>query len=269
MKIPIFQVDAFTAAAFRGNPAGVCLLENPAPPEWMQAAAAEMNVAETAFLHPEGAGWRLRWFTPRVEVDLCGHATLASAHILWETGRLQAEAPALFETRSGRLSARRHGERIELDFPEEPASPAPGEAVCAALDIEPARTRFLGRNRFDWLVDLGDEGLVRELRPDFRRLAALPGRGIIVTARSQDPAFDFVSRFFAPAAGVDEDPVTGSAHCCLAPYWGRLLQKERLIGFQASERGGVVEVVLRSPRVLLLGHAVTVLSGHWTAAASP
>lgn len=255
----IVQVDAFTAEAFRGNPAGVCVLEEVREAVWMQRVAAEMNLAETAFLEPREDGFGLRWFTPAVEVDLCGHATLASAHVLWESGRLAHSEPARFHTKSGLLTAHRHGDWIELDFPatpEEETSAPPG--LAGALGAEP---RYVGHNKFDYLVELDSEEAVARLRPDFARLATIPTRGVIVTARSARPDFDFVSRFFAPAVGIDEDPVTGSAHCCLGPFWNRRLGKENFLARQISARGGVVKVRLTGDRVLLAGQAVTVLVG--------
>jgi predicted PhzF superfamily epimerase YddE/YHI9 len=253
------QVDAFTDTAFAGNPAAVCLLPGPAAPDWMQSVAREMNLSETAFLHPEGQAHRLRWFTPAVEVDLCGHATLASAHVLWETGRAPEGAQLDFLTRSGLLSAVRRGAWIELDFPAKPVTAAdpPGE-LLAALG---ATARFVGRNQFDYLVEVDGEKTVRGLVPDARRLATLPVRGVIVTSPSDDPGRDFVSRFFAPGSGIDEDPVTGSAHCALGPFWGQRLGKDELVGYQASTRGGVVRVRVAGDRVRLGGQAVTVLRG--------
>jgi PhzF family phenazine biosynthesis protein len=255
----IVQVDAFTAEAFRGNPAGVCVLDEARDAAWMQRVAAEMNLAETAFLEPRGDGFSLRWFTPAVEVDLCGHATLASAHVLWESGRLRTSESARFHTKSGLLTAERRGDWIELDFPatpEEKAETPPG--LAGALGAEPV---YVGRSKFDYLVELDSEETVARLRPDFLRLAAVPTRGVIATARSARPEFDFVSRFFAPAVGIDEDPVTGSAHCCLGPFWSRRLGKEDFLARQISARGGVLKVRLAGDRVLLAGQAVTVLQG--------
>jgi PhzF family phenazine biosynthesis protein len=263
MALPIYQVDAFADRPFAGNPAGVCLLPagdpRAADAVWMQAVAREMNLSETAFLVPSSEGFGLRWFTPAVEVDLCGHATLASAHVLFERGILAAERAVRFQTRSGLLGARRREGWIELDFPAEPAAPvqAPPE-LLEALGVEP---RYVGRNRFDYLVEVGSEEVVRGLAPDLRRLATLKERGIMVTSRSRSPEYDFVSRFFAPGAGIDEDPVTGSAHCCLGPYWGAQLGREELTGYQASARGGVVRVRLAGERVFLYGRAVTVIRG--------
>ena len=256
MSIPLYQVDSFTAEPFRGNPAGVCLLDSPRNDAWMQAIAMEMNLSETAFVLPENDGFCLRWFTPTVEVDLCGHATLATAHILWETGKLKSNEEPKFFTRSGLLSARLKGDLIVLDFPATPVSPeaAPVELI-QALGVEPV---FTGKTRFDWLVEVESEQAVRECRPDQAGLRILGVRGVMITARSESPEFDFVSRFFAPGSGIDEDPVTGSAHCALGPFWGERLGKTRLSAFQASARGGKVEIELKNDRVLLGGRAVTV-----------
>ncbi len=259
MPVPIYQVDAFADRPFAGNPAAVCLLSGPAEAAWMQRVAAEMNLSETAFLHPEEDGYRLRWFTPAVEVDLCGHATLAGAHVLWETGALKADEPAVFHSRSGVLTAARQGTAIVLDFPALPVEPCvcpPG--LAEALGAVPTYT---GQNGMDYLVAVESEADVRALRPDFVKLAKLPVRGVIVTSRSATAGYDFVSRFFAPAAGVPEDPVTGSAHCCLGPFWSVRLHKDDLRAYQASARGGAVEVRVRDERVHLIGRAVTVLRG--------
>ena len=261
MSHKIIVVDAFTNTPFTGNPAAVCLLSAPADEGWMRLVAREMNLAETAFLHPEADGWRLRSLTPTVEVDLCGHATLASAHILWEDGHLSHGATARFHTRSGLLTATRATDRIILDFPAKLAEPAEApEALCRALGVH--APRWVGRNQFDYLVELADEAAVRGLTPDHGLLATLPVRGAIVTAHAGTGApYDFVSRFFAPGSGVPEDPVTGSAHCALAPYWSRKLGRTDLTGYQASLRGGTVQVQLRGDRVLLGGQAVTMMRG--------
>lgn len=258
MTFSLFQVDSFTDEPFRGNPAGVCLLDRPRDEDWMLGIAREMNLSETAFLLPEGTGYRLRWFTPQVEVTLCGHATLASAHILWEQGILYPDQTAQFETLSGRLSAFRTADSwIALDFPLRQVAPAaapPG--LLSALGIE--QVQFSGRYREDYLIEVTDEEAVRALTPDFARLKTVPARGVVVTARAQEKAYDFVSRFFAPAVGVDEDPVTGSAHCALAPYWAERLGKPSLLAYQASRRGGLLRVTPRNGRVLLEGQAVTI-----------
>jgi PhzF family phenazine biosynthesis protein len=225
----------------------------------MQAVAREMACSETAFLHPEADGYRLRWFTPKVEVDLCGHATLASAHVLWDTGRLSPTAPARFHTRSGLLTAERAGDWIELDFPAEPPWPDATPGLLAALGIDGA---FVGRNRLYHLVAVDSPATVHALRPDLARLAGLADvKGVMVTSLSDEAPYDFVSRFFAPAVGVDEDPVTGSAHSCLGPYWAERLGKRDLLARQVSSRGGTVRVRLRDDRAILGGQAVTVLTG--------
>ena len=253
------QVDAFTERAFAGNPAAVCLLPSPADPVWMQQVAREMNLAETAFLVRQSDGFDLRWYTPSVEVDLCGHATLASAHVLWEEQELKPKETARFHTRSGLLTVSREKDVIWMDFPATPAEPAesPPELKTGLA----ATTRYVGRTRFDYLAEVESEAALRALTPDLGQLSRLPVRGVIVTARSEQTEYDFVSRFFAPASGVPEDPVTGSAHCALAPYWGDKLKKSRMMGYQASARGGTVMVELRQDRVLLGGQAVTVLRG--------
>lgn len=259
MAFPLYQVDAFTDRPFGGNPAAVCLLDAPADPEWMQKVAGEMNLAETAFLVPENEGYGLRWFTPVAEVALCGHATLASAHVLWETGRLRKEETARFWTKSGLLTATQRGDQIELDFPAKLQTPteAPPE-LLTALGVQP---NYVGRNEFDYLLALDSEASVRGLRPDYGLLRALPVRGVIVTARSESPEFDFVSRFFAPGVGIDEDPATGSAHCCLGPFWQDRLGKEMFTAYQASPRGAILNVAVRGDRVLLGGQAITILRG--------
>lgn len=261
MPLTITQVDAFTSEPFAGNPAAVCVLPAPADAAWMQRVAREMNLSETAFLVRRGDGeFDLRWFTPAVEVDLCGHATLASAHVLWEEGHLPVDAPAVFHTRSGKLSAIQRTGWIEMDFPAEPAKPVSTPAGLAdALGAEPI---WVGRNRFDYLVEVDTQATVERLAPDFAMLQELETRGTIVTARAEGAeadGFDFVSRFFAPGTGIDEDPVTGSAHCCLGPYWRDRCRRDALTARQVSERGGLVKVVCRGDRVLLLGQAVTVL----------
>jgi PhzF family phenazine biosynthesis protein len=258
--IPLFQVDAFTNRPFAGNPAAVCLLlDRERDDAWMQAVAAEMNLAETAFVQTLADGFSLRWFTPTVEVDLCGHATLAAAHVLWEEGRVRLNEPVRFHTRSGWLTCTRQGDRIDMDFPAESASAcnAPAELI-RGLGCKPL---WVGRNRMDYLVQLASEPDLVALKPDFRLLAQVPTRGVIVTATATRTDADFISRFFAPQSGIDEDPVTGSAHCCLGPFWGERLQKRELVGCQASQRGGFVSVTLNGERVLLGGQAVTVLRG--------
>lgn len=257
----IFQVDAFTDQPFKGNPAAVCILSRKRDETWMQNVAREMNLSETAFLEKQKDGFTLRWFTPAIEVELCGHATLASAHILWETGMLKQEETAYFHTKSGLLTACLRDGWIEMNFPAEPetATEAPPE-LSKALDIE---FTYVGKNRFDYLVEVASSDIVRRINPDFSLLGTIPMRGVIVTARSDSSDYDFVSRFFAPAVGVNEDPVTGSSHCCLGPYWGARLGKCEMIGYQASKREGIVKVRFDGDRVFLSGQAVTVLRGEF------
>lgn len=258
----LLQIDAFTSQAFRGNPAAVCLLDRERDERWMQDVAAEMNLSETAFLLRRDDGdYSLRWFTPAVEVALCGHATLASAHALYEEHGL---ASARFHTKSGVLTADRVSNGIELDFPATLARPADApEGLLGALGI--AAPVYVGRNQFDFIVEVASEDEVRALVPDHGQLRRVPVRGIIVTSRSASPGYDFVSRFFAPGSGIDEDPVTGSAHCCLTPYWSAKLGKTEMTAYQASSRGGVVRVRLAGERVKLAGEAVTILRGELTA----
>lgn len=261
--VPFLLIDAFTDRPFAGNPAVVCPLAAWRDDVWLQLVAREMNQSETAFVVRRGESFDLRWFTPKVEVDLCGHATLASAFALWHRGDVPLGEAIRFSTRSGILTAASSGEEIELDFPlkrEQPAEAPRG--LAEALGIEPV---YVGRSQFDYVVEAASADVIRRLAPDLKRLAAVETRGTIVTARSDDPRFDFVSRFFAPQAGIDEDPVTGSAHCCLADYWGRRLSKQTLVGYQASARGGIVRVSLRRDRVLLGGRAVLVGQGELVA----
>jgi predicted PhzF superfamily epimerase YddE/YHI9 len=257
MKQDIFQVDAFTDKPFAGNPAAVCVLPEPANEGWMQQVANEMNLSETAFLVEQDDGYQLRWFTPQVEVELCGHATLASAHILWEQGFLPPDSLARFHTRSGLLSALSKNGWIEMDFPAEPEKPTDfPEEVFKAFG---AHAQYVGKNRFDYLVEFDSADIVRNMVPNFSLLKDISGRGFMATSRSDDEQYDFISRFFAPAAGVNEDPVTGSAHCCLGPFWAHKLGKNELTGYQASARGGVVKVRVGAERVYLGGQAVTVM----------
>jgi predicted PhzF superfamily epimerase YddE/YHI9 len=256
--LPLFHVDAFADRPFAGNPAAVCLLPAWKDERWLQAVAREMNLSETAFLVNQPDHFDLRWFTPGVEVDLCGHATLASAHVLWLEG-LASGDEIRFSTRSGLLKAVRCGDGIELDFPLKPEAPTPPPP--GLLEALGTSARYVGKNQFDYLVEVRSEAALRRIAPDFKRLAALPVRGIIVTSTSAEPRFDFVSRFFAPASGVDEDPVTGSAHCCLADFWRKRLGKTEFVAFQASSRGGVVRVRVVNDRALLSGRAITVARG--------
>jgi len=259
MGLSITQVDAFADKPFSGNPAAVCLLEQQADEKWMQLIAREMNLSETAFLLQGNGGFDLRWFTPMAEVKLCGHATLASAHFLWEQRHLGPDQPAHFFTKSGVLTAQKRGASIEMDFP---ALPVTRESISE--DLESAlgiKARYAARSGFDYLVEVESEEAVRALKPDFDRIARLKVRGVIVTSKANGSGYDFVSRFFAPAVGVNEDPVTGSAHCCLGPFWKDRLGRDDLIGYQASARGGFVRTRCVGDRVFISGQAVTVMRG--------
>lgn len=271
MEIPLLQVDAFASQAFKGNPAAVCLLDAAKPADWMQKVGAEMNLAETAFVVPrpalgdESGHYDLRWFTPAIEIPLCGHATLASAHVLWETGRLAETAEVHFHTMSGELICRRAGKQIEMDFPALIALPAdPPPAAIEALGIQPKNVvchRRKDGSDGNFLIELESETDVRNVKPDFSLLRKAANAGFIVTARGASSGYDFVSRYFACYAGIDEDPVTGSAHCMLTPYWAKVLGKTEMKAYQASARGGEVSVRLAGERVFLAGEAVTVLRG--------
>jgi PhzF family phenazine biosynthesis protein len=256
MPIKVTQVDSFTTKPFSGNPAAVCILDKPADEEWMQSVAAEMNLSETAYLHPEADGYRLRWFTPEAEVDLCGHATLASAHVVWEEGHSQADV-LKFHTLSGLLTVQRNGDWMEMNFPVDPLLPAdvPAE-LLAALG---AKSVFAGKTRIRHFVELESPAALRALTPDLGAIKKVPPGRVLVTAKSDDPGFDFICRYFGPGVGVPEDPVTGSAYCALAPYWSKKLGKAEFTGYQASKRGGVVRVRLEGDRVFISGQAVTVM----------
>ncbi|MGA7238351.1 MAG: PhzF family phenazine biosynthesis protein [Bryobacteraceae bacterium] len=258
MPIRIVTVDAFTNVPFAGNPAAVCIIQEPRPEDWLRNVARELNLSETAFLLPRDGEFDLRWLTPAVEVDLCGHATVASAHVLWEDGHLPPGKQARFHTRSGLLTADRRGDWIELDFPVKIATVAePPAELLPALGV--SSTVAVAKNAFDYMVEIESEEELRALNPDHSTLRKIPVRGIIVTARSTTAEFDFISRFFAPGSGVDEDPVTGSAHTALGPYWGSKLGKAEMTAFQASARGGVVRLRLNGDRIILGGQAVTVM----------
>lgn len=260
MELTLYQVDAFTRTPFAGNPAAVCVLEETIPDELMQSIANEMNLSETAFVRRKGeGGWHLRWFTPTEEVDLCGHATLATSHVLFERELVPANETAVFQTLSGELRVVRSAEgQLEMDFPSEPATMGfPAELIDNAIGVDGLKH---AANRMDALVELGSEKQLRDLKPDMTAIAALEVRGLIATAPADDPDLDFVSRFFGPQVGVPEDPVTGSAHCCLAPWWSERLGKTKMKARQISTRSGQVEVELQGDRVLLRGHAVTVLT---------
>jgi len=259
LRPQIFKVDTFTDKPFSGNPAGVCILSEKRGDEWMQAVAREMNLSETAFLLRRGDGYDLRWFTPIVEVALCGHATLASAHILYESGYLKHETEARFYTKSGLLTAKHNGNLIGLDFPSQPPKPAPApDGLVDALDVKPL---FVGKNDLYHVVEVDSETTVRNLKPNYGLLGKVMIDGVTVTAKAVTPGFDFVSRFFAPRFGIDEDPVTGSSHCLLGPFWSDRLHKTELVAYQASDRGGIIHVRVGSDRVYIGGNAVTILRG--------
>ena|SRR5580704_3222196 len=259
MGIPFYLVDAFTDRPFSGNPAVVCPLPSWPDERWLKDVAAEMKQSETAFVVKQADGFQLRWFTPAVEVALCGHATLASAHALWQIGLAKPGHEIQFETKSGILKAAPRGGEIELDFPLKPEQPAdPPPDLLPALGVS---AKYVGKNQFDYLVEVESEAVLRQMAPDFKRLAGVPVRGTIATSRSSDPRFDFLSRFFAPAVGIDEDPATGSAHCCLGDFWRKRLGKNELLAYQASPRGGVLRVRVVNDRAFLGGKAVTVATG--------
>ena len=258
-RIRCWQVDAFTDRPFAGNPAAICWLDSEADPVWMQSVAAEFNLSETAFVRRLPDGLELRWFTPAIEVDLCGHATLATAHALWSSDLVPQGEPLHFHTRSGLLTCTQDGNFIELDFPATPATAV--EPPATLSDALGAEAGFVAKSRFDLLAVFESPDVVRQLRPDFRMLGHIPVRGVIVTAPSDNPEYDFISRFFAPNCGVDEDPVCGSAHCSLTPYWAQRLGKQRLMAHQVSARGGVLRLRQNGDRVILGGQAVTVWQG--------
>lgn len=259
MNMPLFHVDAFTHQPFSGNPAAVCLLAAWKEDRWLQAVAKEMNLSETAFLVTNADGFDLRWFTPKMEVDLCGHATLASAHVLWHQGLADSSTPIHFSTKSGILKAVRQDDDIELDFPLKPEEETKAPTgLIEALGVSP---KYVGTNRSQYLIEIESESVLGRIAPDFKSLAKIPMRGVIVTSRSADPQFDFVSRYFAPGTGVDEDPVTGSAHCTLGDFWRKRFGKSTFWAFQASARGGVVKVRVKDDRAFLGGRAVIVAAG--------
>jgi len=259
MSLPIFQVDAFTSEVFKGNPAAVCILSQPEEAVWMQNVAREMNLSETAFVLPRKNGFSLRWFTPQVEVDLCGHATLSAAHVLWEAGYVSRNEKISFHTLSGKLIATGQKGWIELDFPSAPAVPADlSEEILAALGSVP---QYILQSGEKWLLEYPEENDIYAISPDFAALKQRKGRGLIVTARSEKPGVDFISRYFAPWVGIDEDPVTGSAHTILGPYWGHKLRKNHLVACQVSARGGLLKVRISADRTYISGQAVTVFSG--------
>lgn len=261
----IIQVDAFTNQPFKGNPAAVCVTDAPLDEALMQSIAAEMNLSETAFLHPQADGYSLRWFTPTAEVDLCGHATLASAHVLWSEGHLAQGQEARFQTKSGLLTAQQKGDWIELNFPPQPVRKAHvTPQLVAALCCHGNINQVL-KNETNYLVELQSEAAVLNLQPDFAKMKGLPVQGIIVTAQASSDDYDFVSRYFAPAIGIPEDPVTGAAHTSLGPYWQEKLGKTALLAHQVSARGGVLKIRYgetdAADRVYISGQAVTTMRG--------
>lgn len=254
----VHLVDAFAERPFTGNPAAVCLLSTPKKDEWMQQLAFELGYSETAYVSPQDGGFSLRWFTPKIEVPLCGHATLAAAHVLWNIGR--AQGPITFHTLSGALRCERDKGLIHMDFPRrDTREEVPPVGLLSALKVQ--KPVAVLRSEHMSLVELADEASVLRAEPDIRELANVAARGVAITARSSSPEYDFVSRYFAPAAGIDEDPVTGSAHCALAPYWGAKLGKQTMRARQLSKRGGALELELRDDRVRIGGRAFTVLTG--------
>ncbi|MGM3304802.1 PhzF family phenazine biosynthesis protein [Anabaena sp. WFMT] len=261
MKQIITQVDAFTNTPFTGNPAAVCILATPQPDEWMQKVAQEMNLSETAFLVKQDDGFNLRWFTPTVEVPLCGHATLASAHVLWSDGHLLPDEIARFYTKSGVLIAKLQIHWIELDFPVNHSQPIEAPAELSQILGIPYKSVY--QNSLGYLVEVESEELVREMQPNFQQMKTLPIANCIVTSIAKSGSdYDFVSRFFAPGLGINEDPVTGAAHCCLAPFWRNQLGKNKFLAYQASSRGGVVKINYPGEnRVFISGQAVTVMRG--------
>jgi len=257
MTQTLFTVDAFTAVPFKGNPAAVCVLPQPREAAWMQAVAAEMNLSETAFVVAQGEDFHLRWFTPTQEMYLCGHATLATAHVLWEQGILPGSAEARFHTLSGLLRVSRKGDWLEMDFPVWPPQeePAP-EGLAQALGANPLL--YVRHHKFGMaLLDSADT--VKNLQPHLGLLRQLPLDGVVVTAEGVGAGCDFVSRMFAPNLGIDEDPVTGGAHCLLTPFWAGRLGKSEMLAHQVSKRGGVLQVAPQGERVLIRGQAVTVM----------
>ena len=262
MKLPIFTVDAFTNEPFKGNPAAVCLLKEEIPTSLMQSIAFELNLAETAFVLKEkdSDAYSLRWMTPVSEVDLCGHATLASSHIMWQEGICKKDETINFNTRSGLLTAKYNNGKITLDFPAIPQKKIeyPPELIDAIGGVQP---KYVGMTKWNYIIELESESDIINLKPDFNVMLKLPGWGTIITAAADMPGYDFISRFFAPEKGIQEDPVTGSAHCALAPYWQQRLGKNTFKAYQASERGGTLDIVIEGDRVYLTGEALTVIKG--------
>lgn len=256
--IKIYQVDSFTNEIFKGNPAGVCIINKMPSEEWMLYVAAEMNLSETAFVVKQEDHFDLKWFTPTIEIDLCGHATLAAAHILWSEGYFEAHKEIYFHTKSGVLKVMKKGDWLQMDFPklEYHLSEAPKELI-EGLNVVPL---FVGKSKDNYLIEIDSEEIIKNLKPDFGKLALLDMHAVIVTSKASVP-YDFVSRFFAPGIGINEDPVTGSAHCTLANYWRDVLGKNRFMAFQYSARGGELQLEINGERVMIMGQAVTVLRG--------
>ncbi|MEM9942616.1 MAG: PhzF family phenazine biosynthesis protein [Planctomycetota bacterium] len=262
MELEIYQVDAFTKVPFKGNPAAVCIVEegSAVTDDQMQSIAMEMNLAETAFVMKREDGMQIRWFTPTDEVDLCGHATLASAFVIWKKGEVAVDQPIQFQSQSGTLICRQDSGVVEMDFPALKA--VPSATPDGLLDSMGIGSGIVSRSCFDYLIEVDSESVVRNCSPDFEKIRKIETRGVILTSQADGGSpFDFVSRFFCPEIGINEDPVTGSAHCCLTPYWAKKLGKKKMIGYQASQRGGIVEVELSTDRVLLKGSAVEILKG--------
>jgi PhzF family phenazine biosynthesis protein len=262
MTVPLFWVDAFCDHPFSGNPAAVCLLDAPREDAWMQALAGELGLSETAYVQPEGDAFGLRWFTPTMEMSLCGHATLAAAHVLWETRCLSSDVPARFPTLGGLLECQLHGDWIEMDFPAEPVQPF--DLLPDLLGGLPEEIVWTGRSRLDFVAELKDEEAVRSMIPDLEAIRKLDARALIVTAAASTKGLDFVVRCFAPQSGIPEDPATGSAQCTLAPYWSKRLGKSELVSYQASARGAILRAQPRGLRVAISGRAVTVFGGELT-----
>jgi PhzF family phenazine biosynthesis protein len=263
MQLPYHLIDAFTDQPFSGNPAAVFKLSAPLSDTLMQAIAAEMNLSETAFVYQGEADLTLRWFTPVAEVDLCGHATLAAAFVLFSAFSKHFSGQVCFQTRSGPLVCDQTSEGITLDFPATPPQPQAVESdVINALGL--TTVRYFGRSTFDYLIEVESESILVGLEPDFNQLQRKATRGFIVTAKSQEAGLDFVSRFFAPKYGVNEDPVTGSAHCCLAPFWSAKTRRSTLSAAQRSKRGGQLHLQMAGDRVLISGRAVRVAEGMLT-----
>lgn len=262
IRLPVYWIDAFTDQPFGGNPAAVCITEHPLEAELMQDLALEFGLSETAFVHPLESGWKLRWFTPKAEVRLCGHATVAAATALWARFPETLGPHLEFHTLSGRLQARRQQDQVELSFPARPPQVCPPpEGLLEGLGLSPTQISWCGRDADDYILLVGSESEITTLQPNFATLLSVETRGIMVTAKSENIERDFVSRFFAPKVGVNEDPVTGSAHCCLTPFWSERLKKTSLKAEQLSERGGKLSLKLQDERVLLRGSSYMLLQG--------